>query len=191
VIGIIIAFTTPESKVFNVLIDAGHGGNDLGGITPTGLAEKDVNLNMGLAVGSALGKDEGVVVSYTRMADSLLPLEERSRAVKPNTDLLISFHTDPAESHDFAGITIHCPSQGRYFEASMAYAVRMAAALKEQGMDVRVRTRNRYYILNKVDCPALLISAPMELEGLVKESLWESDSVKKNLVEAVLAASNL
>ena len=55
---------------FIVCINPARGGIDSGSIGPTGLKEKDVNLDVALRLGKLLEK-ENVQVVYTRSSDSV------------------------------------------------------------------------------------------------------------------------
>ena len=58
-----------------VVIDAGHGGHDEGATGPSGLAEKDLVLDIARRLSKRLG-EEGVRVVLTRNEDRFLSLEE-------------------------------------------------------------------------------------------------------------------
>lgn len=74
-----------------IILDAGHGGYDMGIIYRNRLEKKD-NLRLTLAVGSVLKKN-GVTVIYTRASDqAVLPLERINIANHEGGDLLLSFH---------------------------------------------------------------------------------------------------
>ncbi len=73
-----------------ILLDAGHGEHDLGAVGPTGLKEKDVNLQVVLALGRRLAH-AGLEVRYTREDDRFLPLDERARRAR-EVDLFLSIH---------------------------------------------------------------------------------------------------
>ncbi|MDR0383983.1 MAG: N-acetylmuramoyl-L-alanine amidase [Christensenellaceae bacterium] len=77
---------------YSVTIDAGHGGWDTGA-TFSGIAEKDRNLVVAMAVGLRL-KQKGVKVFFTRTTDKSLSIQERiDLSEKHKTDMLVSFHT--------------------------------------------------------------------------------------------------
>jgi N-acetylmuramoyl-L-alanine amidase len=68
---------TPIYEV-DVVIDPGHGGPiDTGAVARTGLAEKDINLQVGLAVQGFLA-DRGISALLTRTADYPIPIRTRS-----------------------------------------------------------------------------------------------------------------
>ena len=74
-----------------VLVDAGHGGTDPGAVAG-GLNEKDVNLDVAMAVGWFLAA-RGMLVSYTRTKDIFLSLAERRRLIDTwRPDACVSIH---------------------------------------------------------------------------------------------------
>ena len=78
-----------ERKI--VVIDAGHGGADLGA-TYNERQEKDDNLKLALAVGNLLA-DNGIDVRYTRTDDTYnTPLEKAMMANDAEADFFISIH---------------------------------------------------------------------------------------------------
>ena len=82
-------------KDFVVVIDAGHGGKDPGAVGKKA-KEKDINLNVALALGKLIQtncKDARVV--YTRKTDVFISLDRRAKiANDAKADLFISIHTN-------------------------------------------------------------------------------------------------
>jgi N-acetylmuramoyl-L-alanine amidase len=86
------ASAAPRS-VRRVAVDAGHGGEDSGALGPTGLAEKDVTLDIAHRVAPALAHELGLETLLTRDDDTFIPLELRSaRANAFHADLFVSIH---------------------------------------------------------------------------------------------------
>lgn len=85
-----------------VVIDAGHGGKDVGCLGSHSY-EKDVALAVSLKLGAYLEeKFENLKVIYTRKTDVFLELDERARiANKNNADLFICIHANSASSKAF------------------------------------------------------------------------------------------
>jgi N-acetylmuramoyl-L-alanine amidase len=84
-----------------VVVDAGHGGPDVGGPMRMGnkLYEKDITLQVALKLGEAL-KQRGVHVVYTRTKDTLIALSDRGKiANESNGDIFISIHVNAANPH--------------------------------------------------------------------------------------------
>lgn len=76
-----------------VAIDPGHGGIDRGKVSPSGIMEKDVNLDVAMMLADRLKKELGVEVVLTRTEDVLIPLDKRAEiANSAGADLFISLH---------------------------------------------------------------------------------------------------
>ncbi len=87
-----------QNKLFTVVLDAGHGGKDPGN-RGNGYYEKDIALNIVLAVGKELEKNKNIKVVYTRKTDVFLELRERSAiANRANADLFVSIHCNAHHS---------------------------------------------------------------------------------------------
>jgi len=81
-----------------VVVDAGHGGPDVGGPMKLGnrLHEKDVTLQVALKLGEAL-RQRGVDVVYTRTKDTLIALADRGKIANQSSgDVFISIHVNAA-----------------------------------------------------------------------------------------------
>ena len=80
-----------QNDKFIVVIDAGHGGKDPGGVS-NGYREKDVELNVSLLLGKLLSNTE-VNVVYTRKTDVFIGLWKRGKiANNAKADLFVSIH---------------------------------------------------------------------------------------------------
>lgn len=109
-----------------IVLDAGHGGHDLGAKSQTGEQEKDLTLAMALAVRDALVRSGASVrVGLTRSDDRFLALGERSEmARRLGAALFLSIHADSAGEDDAAhGATLYTLSG----TASDAQAAALAA----------------------------------------------------------------
>lgn len=98
VIGIISTSFDVLSKDFVVVIDAGHGGKDIGAVGQKA-REKDINLGVALKLGNSIKKEfDDVKVVYTRDNDTFISLQERAEiANKAQGDLFISVHTNSVD----------------------------------------------------------------------------------------------
>jgi N-acetylmuramoyl-L-alanine amidase len=82
-------------KINRVVIDAGHGGHDVGTTGPTGLLEKDLVLDIALRLGKLIEQRLGAEVIYTRHDDTFVQLEEHTAiANRSHADLFLSIHAN-------------------------------------------------------------------------------------------------
>ncbi len=87
-----------EPKKFKVVLDAGHGGKDSGN-RGNGYYEKNIALNVVLALGKELEKQKDIEVIYTRKSDVFLELWERADiANNAKADLFVSIHCNSHSS---------------------------------------------------------------------------------------------
>jgi len=89
-------------KLHTVVIDAGHGGDDVGCLGANS-HEKDIALAISLKLGKYLEeKFENLNVIYTRKSDVFVNLNERARiANRAKADLFICIHANAAASSAF------------------------------------------------------------------------------------------
>jgi N-acetylmuramoyl-L-alanine amidase len=92
-------------KIGKIVVDAGHGGHDVGTIGPDGLTEKALVLDVALRLGKLLETRMGAEVVYTRDDDTFVPLETRTAvANKEQADLFISIHANSSRDPDARGV---------------------------------------------------------------------------------------
>lgn len=107
-----------------VVIDAGHGGKDVGAIAVTGGYEKDITLAIARETARILRERGRVRVKLTRDEDRFIPLGGRVRIARDaRADLFISIHADAAANDQARGASVYTLSA----VASDAIAERLAA----------------------------------------------------------------
>ena len=76
----------------NIVIDAGHGGNEMGAIGCLGTKEKDVNLKVAKSLKNAM-RSLGANIEMTRTGDNTVGLYDRVKFAKDNDALIfVSIH---------------------------------------------------------------------------------------------------
>ena len=86
----------PPETLHTVVIDPGHGGADTGSRGSTGLAEKDIVMDLAREIGAAL-RAGGYNVVLTRIADVDPSLDERAAVANAQKDaIFISLHVGSA-----------------------------------------------------------------------------------------------
>ncbi len=88
-----------------IVVDAGHGGWDLGTVGRGGLLEKDLVLEIAQRLGKLLESRLGAEVIFTRSDDTYIPLDERaSIANQAQADLFVSVHANYSDLPSARGV---------------------------------------------------------------------------------------
>ncbi|MDE2363200.1 MAG: N-acetylmuramoyl-L-alanine amidase [Hyphomicrobiales bacterium] len=120
----------PKSSLPTVYIDPGHGGVDMGAVSPNGVYEKSIVLEFGRELAARLEKGGRVKPMMTRSDDVFIPLSQRVKIARDGgASLFISIHADTLYEGAVHGATIYTISD----RASDAEAARLAA--KENNAD--------------------------------------------------------
>jgi N-acetylmuramoyl-L-alanine amidase/putative methionine-R-sulfoxide reductase with GAF domain len=95
----------PAASDFQVVLDAGHGGWDLGTVGKKGLLEKDLVLDIVQRLGTLLETRIGATVVYTRQDDSYLALEKRAEIANlAKANLFLSVHANYSDLSTARGV---------------------------------------------------------------------------------------
>jgi N-acetylmuramoyl-L-alanine amidase len=88
-----------------IVVDAGHGGWDLGTVGRRGLLEKDLVLEIAQRLGKLLESRLGADVILTRNDDNYIPLDERAgMANQAQADLFVSVHANYSDLPSARGV---------------------------------------------------------------------------------------
>jgi N-acetylmuramoyl-L-alanine amidase len=97
--------TPIKTGKFRIVLDAGHGGWDLGTVGRQGLLEKDLVLDVTRRLGKLLHDRLGSDVMFTRTGDEYLPLDQRADfANHSQADLFVSVHANYSSSANARGV---------------------------------------------------------------------------------------
>lgn len=97
--------TPIKTGKFRIVLDAGHGGWDLGTVGRQGLLEKDLVLDVTRRLGKLLHDRLGSDVMFTRTGDEYLPLDQRADfANHQQADLFVSVHANYSTSANARGV---------------------------------------------------------------------------------------
>ncbi|CAN7515619.1 N-acetylmuramoyl-L-alanine amidase [Paenibacillus sp. LjRoot153] len=138
-----------------IVIDAGHGGKDVGATGQTGIHEKELTLQTALNIKQELAEKTGANIVLTREQDEFLTLAERVEIAEKNAaDLFISIHFDAFTSNDVAGITTYYNKPADRQLASLIHE-----EIFEQNIDTRDRgvAQGDYRVLRDNQSPSLLL----------------------------------
>jgi N-acetylmuramoyl-L-alanine amidase len=90
---------------FRIVLDAGHGGWDLGTVGRRGLLEKDLVLDIVQRLGNLVQTRLGAQVIYTRQDDSYVALEKRAEIANlARADLFLSIHANYSDDSSARGV---------------------------------------------------------------------------------------
>ena len=95
-----------------IAIDAGHGGDDPGAITPSGTLEKDVVLAIALQLEKQLNRQRGFRALLVRKGDYYIGLRRRMEIARGrHADLFVSVHADSFHDPAVRGSSVYIISR--------------------------------------------------------------------------------
>ena len=186
-----------KPKEVIVVIDPGHGGEDLGACNGT-LCEKDINLDISLQLGEIL--DElGVSVVYTRDTDVFIdPAPRADFANELDATLFISVHSNSIEDYpDYRGTeTLYCPppENPRYSKMNgkkLALIVQKELIKALGTVDNGIIERPNLAVLRRTKMPAIIAEIAYISNSSDKAKLADASFRKKAataLADAVVKA---
>jgi N-acetylmuramoyl-L-alanine amidase len=106
-----------------IVIDPGHGGDDVGAKGPKGTLEKDVTLDVARRLKAAIEGRLGIRVILAREDDRLVSLDDRASIANNNkADLFISLHANASPSRESRGAEVFYLSLDGYGEEARRMA---------------------------------------------------------------------
>jgi len=94
-------------SIRTIVVDPGHGGEEIGARGVNGAMEKDITLDVSRRLKAAIEARLGIRVLLTREDDRLVPLDERASIANNNkADLLISIHVNASPRRDARGAEV-------------------------------------------------------------------------------------
>jgi N-acetylmuramoyl-L-alanine amidase/putative methionine-R-sulfoxide reductase with GAF domain len=151
-----------------IVVDAGHGGWDLGTVGRRGLLEKDLVLEIAQRLGKLLESRLGADVIFTRNDDNYIPLDERAgMANQSQADLFISVHANYSDLLSARGVE--------------TYYTNVFAAPSAKDFETRQPERGKNTNAAKL--------SPSELHDKIEQSRRLAASVQRSLY-GTLSAQN-
>ncbi len=136
-----------------VIIDPGHGGNDVGAMRGNVL-EKDLTLEIALKVREILRERGMNNVIMTRSSDKTLSLGDRVEIANNNrADIFVSIHINASVKSEINGIETHYCSNGGY---EVAKTIHKQLTEKVAAVD-RGLFKSKFYVINHTEAPAVLL----------------------------------
>jgi N-acetylmuramoyl-L-alanine amidase len=101
-----------KKRVYKVILDAGHGGEDPGAVAADGIREKNITLSVARILRDQLEETGRYKVVMTRNKDVYVRLRDRLRIARENDgDLFISLHADKIGRSNVRGASIYTLSE--------------------------------------------------------------------------------
>ncbi|MDO9068518.1 MAG: N-acetylmuramoyl-L-alanine amidase [Deltaproteobacteria bacterium] len=176
----------PEKQgIQKVVVDPGHGGKDPGAVGPTGLCEKDVNLEIALMLKAILEQEYNLIVVMTRRDDTFIPLGDRTKlANQEAADVFISIHCNAAPRKKVKLNTMR-GSETYFLSLAKTDDARATAAMENSAIDFEQPQKN---VANQDDVQFILwdmvqnefLTESSDLAELVQESLTRKMPVVPN-----------
>lgn len=198
-----------------VVLDPGHGGEDNGAQSRSGLNEKTITLDLARKIRAILLRYR-IDTRLTRNSDQKLDLEERTdRANSWKSSLFVSIHLNAADNSSPSGIETHilppagCPSTAnnslgvydqvvfpanRHDRANMVLGYLLQRSLlKYTGGEDRGVRRSRFVVLKNSSCPACLLecgflSNRSEVSKLASPAYL--DNLARGIAEGIISYLN-
>lgn len=196
-------FYLPTTASPLVVLDPGHGGQDIGARGPARNLEKTINLDVARRVRTKLAQ-RGVRVRLTRDRDTTLGLRERTaRAGQWGASAFVSIHQNAAAARTANGIeTYTLPLQGAASTHSLtrvpkaypgnrhntlnnllAFYVHQSLVSLTRAPDRGLR-RARYDVLCQAPCPAILVECGF-ITNPTEERNLATVAYRENLAEGI------
>jgi N-acetylmuramoyl-L-alanine amidase len=165
-----------------VVIDAGHGGHDRGGIPGQRVAEKDMTLDVALRLRNILAAN-GYNVVMTRSTDVFVPLGGRvAIANSYRNAIFVCIHFNATPRSGASGIETYFYSRESLPLASaIHYYVAGGAPSENRGV-----RRRGYYVLRRTNIPAVLVECGF-LTNPTEAAYAQSASYRQRLAEEIAA----
>jgi len=171
-----------SSAPITVVIDAGHGGHDRGGIPGQSVAEKEMTLDVAQRLRNVLAAS-GYRVVMTRDSDVFVPLGTRvAIANSYGNAIFVCIHFNATKRAGASGIEIYFDSRDSLALASAThYFVTGGAPSANRGV-----RRRGYYVLRRTSVPAVLVECGF-LTNPTEAAYAQSASYRQKLAEEIAA----
>ena len=183
---VLIALVLATSSAFaarTVVIDAGHGGYDNGGVPGQRILEKPLTLDIARRVSSAL-RSRGFRTVMTRSGDYFVGLDRRCAISNSQRgSVFVSIHLNSARREGASGIETYYYSRSSAALASTLHS----AIVRATGSENRGVRRRGFYVLRHNARPAVLCECGF-LTNRAEGSRLKNSSHRQRIANAIAAA---
>lgn len=170
-------------KKFIIVLDAGHGGKDIGATRKYSdlgtVMEKDVTLAIILKLGRLLEKDKDFKVIYTRKIDEFPSLIERTTLANRNhADLFLSVHVNSSKSS-----STEARGTETFVQGPAQNKANLEIAKAENDVIFLDAKDKEVFATYDPDSPESLIALKIQQSKYLEGSLYIGNYVEDNLVK--------
>ncbi len=165
-----------------IVVDPGHGGEDDGAIGPSGVKEKDINLEISKKLKSML-EDKGFQVILTRDVDRFVTLSDRTKiANEAGADIFISIHANSSKNINARGFISFFLSDAKTDQARATAALENASIRFESSESQKDYVSDLDFILlDMVQSEFLKESA--DLAGTIEQNIQKYTKISSRGVD--------
>jgi N-acetylmuramoyl-L-alanine amidase len=180
--GDIILTLTPH--IYKIVIDAGHGGSDPGGIGVTGSYEKEFTLDVAKRVAELLIPRDRVQIIMTRNDDSYPTLDDRIKmANSANVDLFLSIHANKFYKSSVRGIeTFYSREDSQSFASTLHSILLPITGFVDRGVK-----QADYKVIRYTTMPAALLEVGF-LSNPEEEAQLMNNDFRQKVAEGIAQA---
>ncbi len=173
-----------NKKIFKIVIDPGHGGEDPGAIGRKGNLEKTIVLSIAKKLKKKLEGNNNIKVILTREGDYFIPLKMRvQKARKFKADLFISLHADAFIKSSAKGSSVFILSEkGASSSAARWLAKKENSSDLIGGINIKNTEQNLASVLLDLSTTAQ-INDSLKIAKLVLNQISYVNTLHKNKVE--------
>lgn len=196
----VVSEAVPVERSCCIIIDPGHGGEDGGAVSISGLPESSYNLDISLRLNDLfclLGYDTKMLRTtdcsvytqgYTLSEKKVSDLKERVRVVNSTPNgILISIHQNHFSDDRYRGAQVFYGKSN----ASRNFALQIQKRLVETvnlGSNRKIKSADGVYLMQHVECPAVLVECGF-LSNPQEEALLRSPEYQKKLTCVIVTAT--
>ncbi len=140
-----------SASEFRIVLDAGHGGWDLGTVGRKGLLEKDLVLDVVQRLGKLIEQKLGAAVIYTRQDDEYLPLEKRAEIANlASADVFLSVHANYSDLATARGVETYYTTTYSSVKARTTDDDPTLKNVNWTGVDIREKVTNSHRLAGDI-----------------------------------------
>ncbi|AEE96667.1 N-acetylmuramoyl-L-alanine amidase CwlD [Mahella australiensis] len=173
-----------------IVIDAGHGGNDMGASSRSGVSERDINLIIAKKLEGLLQREGFKVILTRRDEKAIAPTKSKDMAKRvdiansSDADIFVSIHLNKfSQSQYYGAQTFYMEGSQQGEKLAKAIQSRLLEEL-DRGNTRQAKASNSYYVIRNVKMPAVIVECGF-LSNPDEEKLLQQDEYQQDIAHAI------